>query len=172
MNEVESLIARLRLAPLPGEGGWFRQTWVSPVRRADGRPEGSAIYYLMTADGFSALHRLRSAEVWHFYAGAPVEMLLLDSADADKGKAAAGRIVRLGPGAVAAEEPQVPVPAGVWQGARPVVRAGIAADRAWSLVGCSLVPGWDERDFELGRRGALLRDFPTWAEAIRGLTRG
>jgi predicted cupin superfamily sugar epimerase len=162
MNDPAArLIARLGLQRLPGEGGFFRQTWLSSERDAAGRPLGSAILYLMTPEEFSALHRLRMGEVWHFHAGDAVEHVQLDPRDGGIRRA------RLGPGVDTAEVPQLVVPGGVWQGAR----LAPGHRRGWSLLGCTLAPAWDERDWEAGPRGALTADFPAAAEIIRALTR-
>lgn len=148
------LIARLQLTPLPGEGGWFRQT----SRRAT----ASAIYFLLTRDDFSALHRIAQDEVWHFYAGDPVEHVQF-SAD---GSVA---VARMGSQVLAGEQPQVLVPAGVWQGARlaPTTVNGAG----YALLGCTVSPPWDERGFELGARAALRAEFPAHAGWVHALTR-
>jgi uncharacterized protein len=156
------MITSLGLSPLPREGGYFRQTWRSAA--------GSAIYFLLTPDDFSALHRLGNTdEVWHFYAGDPVEHAMLGAGDA------AARLTILGNNVLAGETPQLVVPAGVWQGARLVPGGGhglSAALRAgWALVGCTLTPAWDDDDFELGKRTALEREFPAAASLIEALTR-
>jgi predicted cupin superfamily sugar epimerase len=155
------LIACLGLQRLPGEGGFFRQTWLSPERDAAGRPLGSAVLYLMTPEDFSALHRLRMDEVWHFHAGDAVEHVQLDPKDGSI------RRTRLGPAADDEEVPQLIVPGGVWQGAR--LAAGHR--QGWALLGCTLAPAWDERDWEAGPRQALTAAFPAAAEIIRALTR-
>jgi len=167
-----AIVAALNLQPLPGEGGYFRPTW-----RTDA---GSAILYLITPADFSALHRLRSDEAWHFYAGDPVEHMQLDPRDG------AVRMTRLGSDILAGQVPQLVVPAGVWQGARIQVgqvsdltsvrepAAGQVKDLTyfgWSLLGCTLAPAWDEQGFELASRDELLRTFPAQADAIRALTR-
>lgn len=167
------MIAALELAPLPREGGYFRQTWTTrrgpPAGDSEERSAASAIYFLLTLHDFSALHRLRGEEVWHFHAGDPVEHVQLDAS------AAAARVVRLGADVLGGEVPQLVVPAGAWQGARLAgwPAGGLAEDvpRGWALLSCIMVPGWDERDFELGERAALEREFPAEAELIRALTR-
>lgn len=161
MCEVEQLINRFGLQPLPDEGGWFRQTWRAPAGGPDGRPGGTAILYLITRDGFSALHRLRMDEVWHFYAGDPVRLVELDPAT---GQAAT---VRLGADLLAGQHPQHVVRGGIWQGARLAGHNG----RGWALLGCTLVPGWDQRDFEMGHRQQLLAQFPQAEADIVALTR-
>ena len=163
MSEVEQLIARLGLRPLPQEGGWFAPVWRSTELAAwDGgavRDAASSILYLLAGDEFSALHRLCSDEVWHFHAGDALELLRLDPASG------VGGWTRLGPAVLAGDAPQVVVPRGVWQGAR------LAPGGRWALVGCTMVPGWDEADFELGRRAALAAAWPQFAGAIAALTR-
>jgi predicted cupin superfamily sugar epimerase len=159
--EAQKIIAALKLAPLPREGGWFRQTWRSPEAFGPGRAVGSAIYFFLTTDDFSALHRLRTTEIWHFYAGDPVLHWQLDPAVATSCSA------MLGPEVLAGHVTQLVVPGGAWQGARVV--AGGA--RGWALLGCTMAPGWEEREFELGERTALSREFPEAAAHIRGLTR-
>ncbi len=163
------LISALQLAPLPREGGWFRQTWRSEA--------GSAILFLLTPENFSALHRLTLDEVWHFHAGDPVEHVQLEA------RAAGGRAVvtRLGPEIARGDAPQVVVRAGMWQGARIADAAahersgagGTArgASHGWSLLGCTLAPPWREDAFELGERAELLRRFPAAAALVRALTR-
>lgn len=150
--EAREVIAALKLAPLAGEGGFVRQTWRSEA--------GSAAYYLITAKEFSALHRLRAHEVWHFYAGDAVEHVTLHPETGLVG------VTRLGAVVADGEQPQLAVPGGVWQGARLAF-----AEAGWALVGCTLTPAWDERDFELAGGEALLRRFPAAAAWIRALTR-
>src|SRR5512140_3293744 len=119
---AHELIAFLGLVPLPQEGGYFRETWrssvttapgVLPLRYTTGRSLGTAIYYLLTSDpdSFSALHRLPTDEIYHFYLGYAVEMLLL-------GADGAGRRIILGHDLGAGEHVQFVVPAGTWQGSR------------------------------------------------------
>lgn len=151
--EARQVVAALQLEPLPREGGFFRPTW-----RGAG---GSAILFLLTPEDFSALHRLRSDEIWHFHAGDAVELVQLDPREGT------AHVVRLGPKVLGGDHPQAWVPAGVWQGARSVGGAGVG----WSLLGCTMMPAWDERDFELAGRDELLRVFPAEAARIRALTR-
>ena len=139
----------LGLAPLPIEGGMWAQTW----RDSD----SSAIYYLMQPGDFSALHRLDGPELWHHYAGAPVEMLLLEP----DGSA---RLVLLGDDLAAGERPFVAAPAGVWMG------AGTTGD--WSLVGTTMAPPYREEGFELGSYAELVERYPDAAEMIARYVRG
>jgi len=165
MTDVDQLIRLLQLEPLPVEGGYFRQTWASDelisIARYDSqRPAGTAIYYLLTsdADSFSALHCLASDEIYHFYLGDPVEMLLL------AGGAAGERIV-LGPGIFSGQRVQHVVARDVWQGSR------LIAGGRFALLGTTMAPGYDARDFTLGSRDELVRQFPAQASLIRALTR-
>jgi hypothetical protein len=119
----------------------------------------TAIYYLLTNETFSAMHRLRGDEIFHFYLGDPVEMLHLHPDGS-------GATITLGPALHEGMHPQVVVPAGVWQGAR------MTGQGRWALLGCTVAPGFEFEDFELGKREALVRAYPGFAEMIRSLTRG
>jgi uncharacterized protein len=164
---AQQVITLLALKPLEIEGGYFCETYRSrervpaaalPRRYQARRPFATAIYYLLTAGSFSALHRLRSDEVFHFYAGDPVEMLLL-------GQKSAGQNVILGGDLKNGQRPQVIVPRGVWQGAR------LARGGEWALLGTTVAPGFEYADFELGMRGALSKRYPRYAALITALTR-
>ena len=126
-----------------------------------GRTTGTAIYFLITRDSFSALHRLASDEIWHFYLGDPVRLVQLIPAGGPP------KLVTLGSDLGAGQIPQQVVPGGTWQGAQLVE----ASPRGWSLLGCTMTLGWDDRDFTLGERASLLADFPAAAEWITRLTR-
>nr|WP_202498216.1 cupin domain-containing protein [Streptomyces sp. SID5469] len=147
------------MEPIPREGGRFRRTWAGP-ERADGRPEGTAIMALLTAepDDFSALHRLPADEVWHFYLGDPLELLLL----APDGSA---RTPVLGPDVLDGQDLQYVVPAGTWMGAR------VVAGGAWSLFGCTMAPGFTYGGYEHGDAGELSVRYPAEAARIAGLCR-
>ena len=154
-DNARAIIEALRLEPLPGEGGFFRQTWRSET--------SSAILFLLAPTDFSALHRLDREEVWHFHGGEPVEHVQLDPATGQR------RLSRIGADVLAGEEPQLIVPPGTWQGARLIPRAGAVAD--FALMGCTVSPPWEDRCFTLGGRDALTRAFPAHADLIRELTR-
>jgi predicted cupin superfamily sugar epimerase len=169
MYTAKMLIDLLALQPLAGEGGYFRQTWVAgdtipasglPARYGRAKPAGTAIYYLVTDadDGFSALHRLPTDEVYHFYLGDPVEQLLLHPDGRSE------RVI-LGSDLVDRQRVQHVAPAGSWQGTRLVPGGRVA------LLGTTMAPGFDPMDFEPGDRAALTRTFPAEAALIAELTR-
>jgi predicted cupin superfamily sugar epimerase len=161
--EAGHLISRFRLVPLEKEGGFYARVWNSPERMAGGRLVASAILFLITRDDFSALHRLGMDEIWHFHAGDPAELTMLDPV-------AGSRVaLALGPDVARAHVPHAIVPAGMWQGAR--VHPDGGGGRGWTLFGCTVFPGWDEAEFELGRRQDLLREFPSHASIVSALTR-
>lgn len=152
---AEGLIRLHKLAPHP-EGGFFRETYRAAKSAATPRGRRSwstAVLFLLKEGDVSRLHRLKSDEVWHFYAGGP---LRVSSINPDGAVTSA----LLGPGG----KFQHVVPAGSWFGAAAEPGAG------WSLVGCTVAPGFDFRDFELGSRRELLKRFPGAAKIIRKLT--
>lgn len=170
MPTAAEVIARLRLEPLPDEGGFFRQTYASAFATPtdSARPGCTAIYFLITPDGFSALHALRTDELWHFYAGDPVEHVMLNPTTGRGAK------TRLGADLMNNEHPQLVVPGGVWQGARLAPRADTTSrDDAcgWALLGCTMAPGWAPREFVLGQRNELVTRFPEWSRDVFALTR-
>ncbi len=157
MTTPDELIAHYGLEPIPREGGLFRRTWAGPTR-PDGRPEGSAIVALLTADDFSALHRLPFAETWHFYLGDPLQLLLL----APDGTT---RTPVLGPGLHSGQHLQLTVPARTWMGAR------VAAGGAWTFFGCTMAPGFTYPDYEHGDAAELTARYPAEAALITRLCR-
>jgi predicted cupin superfamily sugar epimerase len=168
--QIEEIIAALGLRPLPGEGGLFAETYRSIGTIPAGfLPEpfapvvhvfGTAIYFLLSPapDSFSALHRLCADEVYHFYLGDPIEMLLLEP---DGGS----RSVILGQDLRAGQRLQFVVPGGVWQGSR-LIPGG-----RYALLGTSMAPGYEPLEFELGEREVLSRLYPRAGESIARLTR-
>jgi predicted cupin superfamily sugar epimerase len=147
--EGERVAGLLGLQSLPDEGGLYRRTFADA--------HSSAIYFLLLAPDFSALHRLDATETYHWYAGSPLRLLLL-SGD--------GRVEEptLGPGFDAGERPQIVAPAGTWQGSSPV--------GAWSLVGTTMAPPFTWSGFRLGGRAELLDRWPSARARITALTRG
>lgn len=164
------LIDYYHMQPIPQEGAWFSLTYSSedqltgaalPARYAGhAHPAGNAIVVVATPAGFSAMHRLQTDEVWHYYGGSALDMLLLYP-DGH------GRKVTMGANVLAGEYRQFTVPHGVWQGAAP--RA--AAPDAYSFAGTQLSPGFDFGDFEIGYRDELQRNYPAFAKDIERLTR-
>lgn len=161
------VIAALQLAPLPGEGGFFRVQWLDARRDAAGRPAAGLIWFLMTptADGFSALHRLDAPEWWEFHAGDPVEHVQFGAALPEV------RVTRLGGTAATGCIRRLHVPAGLWQGARLAPVADGEPRAGWTLLSCLMRPAWQETGNEFGERAALGREFPAARDWIVALTR-
>ena len=156
-EKADDLAARLGLVPLLPEGGRFRRTWAGPEDE-HGRPAGSAILMLLTADpaDFSAMHRLPIDEVWHFYRGDALELLLLHPDGRDESR-------RLGSGDD--DLAQTVVPAGTWMGAR------VAPGGSWSLFGTTMAPGFMTADYEGGDVENLVGRHPRREALIRALCR-
>jgi len=158
----------MNLTPHPREGGYFRRTYESgellaPANFFDGRyagarHTGTAIYYFLEPTTFSEMHQLASDEIFHFYAGDPVEMLQLHPDGT-------GEILRIGNRLELGEAPQVVVPRGTWQGTRLVPGGN------WALLGCTVSPGFDYADYQAGERNELEAEWPAFTELIRALTR-
>ncbi len=166
MITVEQLKEVLHLQPHP-EGGYFTQIYRSdesipekalPERYAGARAYSTSIYYLLTPGTFSAMHRLQSDEIYHFYLGDPVEQLQLYPDGSGK-KLTFGSLLSDG------QHPQVIVPRGVWQGAR-LIEGG-----RFALMGCTVAPGFEFADFKLGERDALQVTYPEYESLIAELTR-
>jgi predicted cupin superfamily sugar epimerase len=161
--KADEIIRLLQLVPHPEEGGFFRETYRSSADFEPGAPfpgrrsVATAIYYLLTADTFSAMHRLPGDEVYHFYLGDPVELLELH-ADGRSG------ITVLGSDLVSMTAQHV-VRGGTWQGSR------LAEGGAWALLGTTMAPGFDFDDYEAGS-AALADHYPAYAARIRELTIG
>lgn len=158
---ADEIKALLHLQPHPKEGGWYRRTYTSEVSVAllrGVRPYGTAIYYLLEAGTFDEMHLLASDEVFHFYLGDPVEMLLLYPSGQSM-------LLTLGQDLAAGQRPQILVPAGVWQGQRLVEGGKLA------LFGCTVTPGFDFGDYRSGKYEELVAGWPQEAERIRKLTR-
>jgi uncharacterized protein len=159
------LIATLGLLPHP-EGGHYRETFRAPLLPFElpgrgPRAASTAVYFLLEAGDFSAFHRVDSDEVWHHYAGVPLELVTLRQTPAG----AEERVLRLGTNVLAGELPQAVVEAGVLQAARPI-------GPGFSLCGCTVAPGFDFSDFEIPSRDALIARFPASKARILSLTRG
>jgi predicted cupin superfamily sugar epimerase len=156
----------INLVPLPVEGGFFAETYRSsekvppaalPSRYSGDRVFGTAIYYLLTPDTFSALHRLKSDEVYHFYLGSPVTLLLLHP-DGESEAITLGQDIEVG------QRVQAVVPWGSWQG------SFLQPGGAFALLGTTMAPGFDPTDFEIGDRQRLISDYPDRQPLIERLT--
>lgn len=134
MRDPDTIIAELGLRPHP-EGGYYAETWRAATGAGE-RPTGTAIYYLLRAGERSHWHRVDAAEVWHHYDGDPLALSIAPGSGAE----AAERYV-LGPDLAGGQRPQLVVPAGDWQAAEPL--------GAWTLVGCTVSPGFEFEGFEL-----------------------
>lgn len=163
-------IQSLKLQPHP-EGGYFAETYRSaemipqaavPERFGGARSFGTAIYFLLESHNVSALHRIQSDEVWHFYAGGPLDIFVIDA----NGTLT---VIRLGPNPERGEVFQAVVPAGCWFGSKPAVDS-TAVNTTFCLVGCTVAPGFDFADFELADRPVLLDRFPQHRAVIEQLT--
>lgn len=143
---VDDVIAHLGLMPLPGEGGFYRQTW---IEEGEHRPLGTAIMYLVTPESFSALHRLDADEVFHFYLGDPCEQIVISSS---------GELTTcvLGQDIAADQRVQTVVPKDHWQGTS-LVEGG-----AWALLGTTMAPGYLQSGFEL----ATIDDLAEFAAGV------
>lgn len=165
-DPVAAIVRRFDLQPHP-EGGYFREVYRSavtvdhpgiPVHEARERRGGTLIYFLLGRDDFSAFHRVRwTDEIWHLYAGGPIELHLLEPSGAHSTRVLASDLT--------SGEPTTVVPAGWWQAAR------LAPGCRWAFGGCTVAPGFDFADFEMPPRADLLAQHPQHAEIITALTR-
>lgn len=166
MSVSQQLIQQYLLQPHP-EGGWYRQTYKSseliaaealPGRFGGSRPFSTAIYFLLEQGDFSAFHRIQSDECWHFYAGDPLVIYILQQD---------GRIeiITLGQQIEKGQLFQYVVPANSWFASRP------APGSAFSFAGCTVAPGFDFDDFELAAADALVALYPQHETIIRLLCR-
>jgi predicted cupin superfamily sugar epimerase len=161
----QQLITTLGLEPHP-EGGYFKETYRSEGtisqeelgdRYRGNRNYSTGIYFLLTSDQFSALHRIKQDEVWHFYDGSPLKLHMI-TPEGKHSEHLIGRDLTNG------ETPQFMVPGGCWFGAE------VINPDSYSFVGCTVAPGFDFTDFELGNKHQLTTLFPNSAELIERLT--
>lgn len=166
MPTAKQIQELLNLQPLPVEGGYFVETYrsrfVLPQQSlASGyrgeRTLSTAIYYMLTPDTFSAMHRLKGDEVYHFYLGDPVEMLVLKPDGT-------GETIKLGQDIASGMHLQHVVPACAWQGLR------LAPGGQFALMGTTMSPGFDPADFDLGDRDELTNQYPDYMNLITMLT--
>ncbi len=163
---AQEVIQLLGLQLHPIEGGFFRETYRSEHLIPKGiltpyaapRSVCTAIYYLLTPETYSEMHRLPGDEIFHFYLGDPVEMLQLFPDGRTE-------ILVLGTDLQAGQKPQHVVPAGVWQG------SSLIAGGKWALLGATMAPGFDYADYEQGQRELLTKQYPEQSSKIARLTR-
>ncbi len=163
MLRAEEVIAALALRPHP-EGGFYAETFRAPelphpLPERGARAASTAIYFLLRANDFSALHSVKSDEAWHHYLGDSLELHTFDASGAH-------RSTRLGSELGLGQRPQHVVRAGELQGAR--VAPG---PHGYALCGCTVAPGFDFADFRMPTRGELLAQLPAHAALVRELTR-
>jgi len=157
---IDELILSYALQPHP-EGGFYRETYRSretmPVLSGELRNASTAIYYLLPKGQKSRLHRIKSDEIWHFYGGDP---LIISEIFPD----GTVRETLLGSDVLKGQVPQHMVPAGNWFGAQP------APESRFSFCGCTVSPGFDFKDFEMGSKEGLRLEFPEATKLIESLT--
>lgn len=156
---AKNLIQKLELQPHP-EGGWYRETYRSAEtmtnKNGEKRNVCTAIYFLLEGNDKSHFHRIQSDETWFFHCGEALEILMIEGSNLRK--------VLLGNDILKGEMPQVTVPAQTW------FAASIKTEAGFSLVSCTVAPGFDFADFELGKRETLLIQFPGLGEVITSFT--
>lgn len=152
-NVTDLIVDKLGLAPLEGEGGMYRCTYEGGEKES-GEKEYSAIYYMLTRETFSHMHRLRDDELYHFYMGDALELLLLYPDGTFEVK-------YLGTDLQKGQTPQVMVPAGTWQGSRVIDGGGFC------LCGTTMTPAYTQEEYEHGDCRELCRMYPEAAEMIR-----
>jgi uncharacterized protein len=165
LDRAQELTARLGLLPHP-ERGYYVETYRArlkvdglPAPFAGGHAAGTAIYFLVTrAEPTTYLHRLLSDEIFHFYEGGPLDVLLL-------GRTGAGEVRRLGTNVALGERPQLVIPAGTW------FAAELADGAPHCLLGCTVAPGFEFADFELATGPELAARYPAHAARIARMTR-
>ncbi len=158
MKTFEDVIRILDLVPLPEEGGFYRETFRS-TRMVNSdelgvKSECTAIYYLITEFSFSALHAVDQDEIFHFYAGSPVEMLQIVNGESKK--------IILSGNIFEGHHPQVIVPKNIWQGTKLLN----PAKDDWALLGCTVSPGFELQNFHIKPRSELQKMFPNIKDDI------
>ena len=154
-------IKKLGLQKHP-EGGYFTNTYVSDKKidlpEYDGtRSACTAIYYLLTGNQFASFHTVSSDEIWHFYSGSSLTLHVINSnGEMEK--------ILIGPSYDKGERFQVIIKSGCW------FSASINDKKSYSLVGCTVSPGFDYRDWKLGDRKKLLEQYPQYGKLIKKYT--
>lgn len=165
VTEAQRWIDQLHLQPHP-EGGYFRETYRAAFKlphttlpgHGGDRAASTAIYFLLAGDQFSAFHRIRSDELWHFYAGSGLIVHVIEPGGTC-------RQLLLGSHVTSGEQFQAVVPAGCWFG------SSLRQPGTYALVGCTVAPGFDFADFEMAKREALAAQYPQHRTIIDRLTR-
>ncbi len=166
MKKIEKIIKELDLKSHP-EGGYFKETYRSkgeinsqclPMDYDGKRNYSTCIYFLLTSDTFSAFHKIRQDEIWHFYDGSPVELHII-SEEGNHSKHSIGSDFLNG------EVPQLIVSSDHWFAAK------VIDENSYSLVGCTVSPGFDFSDFVLPKKEELIDKFPQHKEIIAEFTR-
>jgi predicted cupin superfamily sugar epimerase len=162
----QQLVEKLKLLPHP-EGGWYRETYRSsdsfagnnlPLGFEGVRSFSTAIYFLLEKGNFSAFHRIKSDECWHFYSGQSLDIFIIHPNGIFE-------TISLGPEIEREEQFQFVVPANTWFASRPSEKS------EYCLVGCTVAPGFDFNDFELANADALCKEFPQHEQIIKSLCR-
>jgi uncharacterized protein len=161
----EELIEQLKMVKHP-EGGYFVETYrsaeiIEPNDGRGGRPASTGIYFLIGKNDRSHLHRIKSDEMWHYYLGGSLTIFEMN------GSTKSFKRTVLGPDVIRGEVLQYVVPANTWFGSYLTA----PEEHEWSLVGCTVSPGFDFADFELGSREYLVAEFPAAMDPINLLTR-
>ena len=165
-KRIKEIVKRLEMTPHP-EGGFYKETYRSSgVIPKDVLKNGfmgernycTAIYFLLTSDNFSAFHKIKQDEIWHYYEGSSLCVHVI-SLDGKYNK------YKVGMGLDNDELPQLVVPAGCW------FASGVKNNNSYSLVGCTVSPGFDFEDFELAKRNDLIQKYPKYEEVITQFTR-
>jgi predicted cupin superfamily sugar epimerase len=165
MNKIENIIKALDLKPHP-EGGYYKETYrcVGEIKKENlsadfngNRNYSTCIYFLLTSDTFSAFHRIRQDEIWHFYDGSPINLHTINTEGIYS-------LIVIGNEIEKGNIPQYVVPAGVWFAAK------VINENDYSLLGCTVSPGFNFNDFELPNRIDLINNFPQHSKIITELT--
>jgi len=165
MIKADTLIKSLNLVPHP-EGGYFKETYQSedivsglPDRyQGQSRSSGTSIYYLLKGNQYSAFHKIQSDEIWHFYEGSPLKIYVIDH----NGKL---NIHLLGNDINNGGNYQIVIKHNQWFAAQPIEQKG------YTLMGCTVSPGFDYTDFQLAKRNELLEKYPEHHSLIMEFTR-
>ena len=162
-QKIEELKQQLDLLPHP-EGGFFKETYrskgivLNPYSGARERNFSTGIYFLLVSGNFSAFHRIKQDEMWHFYDGDPIHLHII-TANGDY------QLIKIGKDLKKGEVPQYVVNAGDW------FASEVSAKDGFSLAGCTVSPGFDFADFEMANQANLLEVYPQHTEVILKLTR-